>query len=58
MSKQNQTDIVKATKQGILDALCNQIDQQMSDSDGSKLQYGYVAQLIKNPFNCMPVAHS
>ena len=35
MSKQNQADIVKATKQGILVALCNQIDQQQQSSEVS-----------------------
>ena len=47
MSKQNQTDIVKATKQSILDALCNQIDQQITNSTNGKLPYGYVASLVK-----------
>ena len=47
MSKQNQADIVKATKQGILVALCNQIDQQTNNSVNGKLPYGYVASLVK-----------
>ena len=46
MSNQNQTDIDKATKQGILDAPCNQIDQRLSDNKGGKLQYGYLAKAI------------
>lgn len=47
MSKQNQADIVKTTKRAILDALCNQIDQQTNNSVNSKLPYGYVAGLVK-----------
>ena len=47
MNKQNQADIVKATKQGILVALCNQIDQQTNNSVNGKLPYGYVAGLVK-----------
>ena len=33
MPEQNQADIVKATKQTIVNALCNQIDQQQQSSE-------------------------
>ena len=54
MSEQNQADIVKATKQTILNALCNQIDQQQQNSEGGRLPYGFVAGLVKSHLSVCP----
>ena len=53
MSSENQIEIAKATKQNIVNDLCNTIDLQRQSNEG-RVPMGFVVGLLKNHLNVCP----